>query len=179
MILKSRSSIADIANALDLNSAVEIGTHQGVFACDFLDRFRGTLSCVDPWYGFDENPTFYPAFDESSRDREVDYSIAVDALSRFGSRVSIIRLKSVEALGMFDDNSVGLVYVDGLHDYDSVAFDTFEWFRKVSAGGIIAGHDYRYDYPGVVNAVNELRRRHGLCVHITDESMPSWWAIKQ
>jgi len=179
MILKDRSALADIANALGINLMIEVGTHQAVFASEFMRRFRGSIICVDPWEGFDENPTFYPAFDEESRERTRDMQIAIEAMREFGDRAAIVRLPSNLAEQSFSDNTVGMVYVDALHDYDSVSYDTKTWFSKVTKGGIIAGHDYRFDYPGVVQAVTELCAENNLQLNITNESMPSWWAIKQ
>ena len=176
MILKNRAALADIANALGINLMIEVGTHQAVFASQFMRRFRGSIICIDPWEGFDENPTFYPAFDEESRDRNADMKIAIDAMLEFGDRAAIIRTFSSNAQESFSDNSVGMVYIDALHDYASVAYDTRSWFHKVMKGGIIAGHDYRFDYPGVIQAVTELCSANNLQLNVTNESMPSWWA---
>ena len=178
MILPSRHSLADVANAMNLSIAVEIGTHQGVFANSFMHRFRGMLICVDPWDGYDGSlPNFYPAFDESTANREDDFKIAQASLFGFGHRVRLLRNTSAEAVSLID--VVEFVYVDGLHDYKSVSFDINRWFEKLLPGGIISGHDFHYDHPGVIKAVMELRDAHDLEVYLTGDSIPSWWAIKR
>ncbi len=48
-----------------------------------------------------------------------------------------------------------LVFIDGAHDYLSVREDIEHWLPVVKPGGIIAGHDYVKDYPGVIQAVDE------------------------
>lgn len=179
MILKERAALADIANALGLTTAVEIGTHQGVFAASFMERFRGEIYLVDPWDGFTEGfDTYYPAVDESSRDRNNDLEIAKSELQKFGDRVSFHRLKSEDAACLFDNDSVGMVYVDGLHEYEDVSRDINLWYPKVMSGGIIAGHDFDACLPGVIRAVDEFRKLAGLAIHLTEDSMSSWWAIK-
>lgn len=180
MNLRHRSCIADIANALDLETAVEIGTHQEVFAKSFMKRFRGTITLIDPWEGFTEGfPTYYPAFDLETRDRLQDLDITRTSMAEFGDRVEFIVAKSEDVVDDFRDDSVGIVYVDGLHDYESVKRDIDNWYQKVRWGGIISGHDFDACLPGVVQAVNEFRREWGIQIHLTDEEMCSWWGIKR
>lgn len=179
MILKNREALADIANALGLTTAVEIGTHQAVFSNGFMARFRGRISLIDPWEGFDEgHETYYPNFREDVRDRNEDYEIAKAVMLTFGERVSFHRMKSDEACSLFEDKSVGIVYIDAKHEYESVAKDISLWFPKVVSGGIIAGHDFSYILPGVICAVEEFRIKSGLQIRLTCDDMCSWWAVK-
>ena len=39
---------------------------------------------------------------------------------------------------------------------DAVKADINGWYSKVRIGGIIAGHDYSTDWPGIMKAVNEF-----------------------
>jgi len=180
MILQHREALADIANALGLTTAVEVGTHQAVFACGFMTRFRGSISLIDPWEGFDEGfETYYPHFREDVRDRNEDYEIAKAVMLPFGERVSFHRMKSDEACSLFPDESVGIVYIDAKHDYDNVSKDLSLWFPKVSSGGIISGHDFSYSLPGVVHAVTEFSQTNNIEFSFTKDEMPSWWAVKR
>ena len=180
MILQNREALADIANALLLTTAVEVGTHQAVFACGFMARFRGSIHLIDPWEGFDEGfETYYPHFREDVRDRNEDYEIAKAVMLTYGERVSFHRMKSEEAYSLFADESVGVVYIDAKHDYENVAKDLALWFPKVAKGGIISGHDFSYSLPGVVQAVTEFSHRTNLEISLTKDEMPSWWAIKR
>jgi hypothetical protein len=55
-----------------------------------------------------------------------------------------------------------LVFLDAWHTYEATRAD-IAWAREVGAG-IVAGHDYRGEFPGVVRAVDEFggpRRLHG------------------
>jgi Glycosyl transferase family 2/Methyltransferase domain len=51
---------------------------------------------------------------------------------------------------------VGFLFIDGLHDYPSVAHDFFVFDPWLVLGGIAAFHDYSASYPGVVTFVNEV-----------------------
>lgn len=180
MILNHREALADIANALGLTTAVEVGTHQAVFASGFMARFRGSISLIDPWEGFDEGfETYYPYFREDVRDRNEDYEIAKAVMLTFGDRVSFLRMKSEEACSSFAEESVGIVYLDAKHDYENVSKDISLWFQKVAKGGIISGHDFSHQLPEVIRAVMEFSERENISLSFTAGEMPSWWAIKQ
>src|SRR5690606_817074 len=51
--------------------------------------------------------------------------------------------------------NVDLVFIDALHDYESVKQDIRLWWPKVRIGGMIAGHDFNHKWPGVERAVAE------------------------
>ena len=95
------------------------------------------------------------------------------------------------AAEMFEDGSLDFIYIDGLHDYESVKADIAGFYPKLKVGGIIAGHDYHLgDWPGVYNSVNEFISENNLEISITgtdspeddaeyDGCKPSWWAVKK
>lgn len=54
------------------------------------------------------------------------------------------------------DQPVGLLLIDGLHDYSSVCADFGHFDPWVQPGGFVAFHDYSCHWPGVVQFVDEL-----------------------
>jgi len=48
----------------------------------------------------------------------------------------------MEAVKVFENNSLDFVYIDGNHEFRYFAEDIYEWPKKVRKGGIISGHDY-------------------------------------
>jgi predicted O-methyltransferase YrrM len=66
-----------------------------------------------------------------------------------------IRGLSSEVVNQFEDESLDVVFIDLTHTYESVKQDIELWLPKVKKGGLLAGHDYENDWPGVVMAVDE------------------------
>lgn len=67
-----------------------------------------------------------------------------------------IRMLSVDASKLFDDESLDVVYIDLTHTYEAVKEDILSWYPKIKMGGYIAGDDYHPHWRGVVKAVDEL-----------------------
>jgi hypothetical protein len=78
----------------------------------------------------------------------------VEMMSKFApdilGRLHVLRAPST-AIGIEAD----AVFIDAAHDLESVRADIKHWLPYVKPGGIIAGHDYQPDYPGVRQAVDE------------------------
>lgn len=169
----SRKDFAKLCNARKLYKAVEIGTHHGAFASDFLEIWNGEiLYCVDQYASYDDMPW----------DRSADYLMAVNRLSRYVPRVQIIRASSEQAAEILRNRIIEFVYIDAAHDYDSVKKDILLWWDRIYPGEtILAGHDYDSEHAGVMRAVDEFARYHDLTVRLTREgdSPPSWYIYRQ
>lgn len=63
---------------------------------------------------------------------------------------------SWEVADQFEDASIDFVFIDADHVYQSVRNDVLAWLPKVKPGGIISGHDYNKEHPGVLQAVPEI-----------------------
>ena len=61
------------------------------------------------------------------------------------------------------------VYIDANHGYESVIKD-IEFAQRLVKHGIIGGHDYSLDFPGVVKAVNEKFKN---VKHYNND----WWTV--
>lgn len=165
---------ATLPNRLELLEAlphtgvgVEIGVSGGWYSGQILQHTRlHALYSVDLW-----------------PDAEM-FSAAVKYLSTFGDRSRPLRLSSLRAARVFDDRSLDFVYVDADHSYEAVAADIRAYWPKITAGGVLAGHDCQLADVG--RAVEEFARRESLLVHLTDcdqvwegEALKSWWFIKE
>ncbi len=70
--------------------------------------------------------------------------------------VNIIVGDSSASADRFEDKSLDFVFIDSDHVYPRVISDIKAWLPKLKSGGIIAGHDYCEEHPGVIQAVNEI-----------------------
>jgi predicted O-methyltransferase YrrM len=59
-------------------------------------------------------------------------------------------------------NQVGLVLVDGSHEFQCVSSDSENALKMLAPGGMIVWDDYAPQWPGVVRAVDELSSSRGL-----------------
>jgi len=64
--------------------------------------------------------------------------------------------QSNESSSFFTNQSVDFVFVDADHVYPNVKADILAWLPKMKPGGIMAGHDYNSQHPGVIQAVDEI-----------------------
>ena len=54
------------------------------------------------------------------------------------------------------DQPISLLFIDGLHDFASVAIDLFHFEQYIEDGGLVAFHDYEPGWPQVVSFVDQL-----------------------
>lgn len=156
-----------------LGVAAEVGVHRGDFSAWFLHRWPGKrYLCIDHY----EDYTALPGCPS----READKHVARCQLARFGDRVDWIEKDSAVALSELDPGSLDFVYVDALHEYWSAAGDIDAAWLALKPGGILAGHDFDCDLPGVVQAVIDFANREGVTVWLTSEPafIWSWFCFK-
>jgi hypothetical protein len=125
-----------------------------------LCRARGmSLVCVDAWAG--SSDCFDAKYREllASRDIEAEFRRHLDALAL---PADIRHTTSLAAAATFQPGSVDLVFLDASHDEPAVTADIAAWWPTLRSSGILAGHDYRDDHPGVVAAVDRAVAEHGL-----------------
>ncbi len=137
---------------------VEIGTHHGMSffaACQAAHQLEIGTECiaVDGWIG-DEHAGFY--------DNQIFETFKAHLTSIGYKNSFYIRSVFDQALSCFEDASIDLLHVDGLHTYDAVKNDYSTWLPKMSSRGVIIFHDtnvYRPDF-GVWLLWNELKAKY-------------------
>lgn len=131
---------------------VEVGTDHGKYAEQLLAGIPTLrLLCVDPWKAYTEG-------NEVHTQEEMDeiYQSVLQRLAPYN--FSIDKMTSMESVKNIKENSLDFVFIDGNHSYKNVLEDITEWTKKVKAGGIVAGHDYKVDPVndyGVIEAVTK------------------------
>jgi predicted O-methyltransferase YrrM len=140
--------INEQTNKYDL-TLVEIGSYIGESTVIFAQKFNTVIS-IDPHVdGYDMND---PACHHISFNHVYDKFL--ENISEY-LNISHIRETSDDAITRFEDDSVDIVYIDGLHTYEQVKKDIENYLPKIRKGGFICGHDYHQNWSGVIQAINE------------------------
>jgi len=159
----------------DLRMA-EVGVFAGHFSKFLLERFpKMQLLGIDPYIGSDET---FPGDYSKTLDPAVAYSNALETFETVGGpsgRATLLPTTSAEAVKGIPDQSLHAVFIDGCHFYDCVREDLDAWLPKVMPGGLVMGHDFSPQWPGVVRAVWETRQ--GKPVHVGMDWM-YWWQVE-
>lgn len=121
---------------------IEVGSHCGKSTRVFADSTDGVIYAVDKWKDERVFQQFYAnLFDhiETGKVRPIraESKLASDALRKTNIRAD-------------------LLFIDADHEYPSIKADIMNWRPLLAESGLLCGHDYSSDWPGVVQAVNEL-----------------------
>lgn len=116
---------------------VELGTHTGVSycaACQAIELLGLSCSCraIDTWKG-DEHAGFY--------DEGVYAGLATYHDAKYTAFSRLVRSTFDEAVGHFEDESIDLLHIDGMHTYDAVRHDFETWRPKLTKNAIVLFHD--------------------------------------
>ena len=143
-------------SAKRMSSILEIGSWKGRSTHALLSGCPGVVFAIDHFKG-SRSPQAIGLAREAAR---------VDIHAQFMRNVGhfqnlvVYRMKSLEAVSFFADNSINMVFIDGEHLYEDVKADIHAWLPKTTE--LICGHDYHtgseweYICGGVVRAVDEI-----------------------
>jgi len=81
---------------------------------------------------------------------------------------------SAVAAGGYGNGYFDLVYLDDDHQYEGVKRSIAAWLPKVKAGGILGGHDFHRNEPGVIKAVLELVHEKDWSLNVAEMD---WWTV--
>ena len=148
---------------------VEIGCSEGDTTEWLLQCNRGLkIVSIDPYENYlDWNGNFL-------NDRQEFYEKTMRRLAPYGDRFEMIRDFSDNVHGQFEDNSLDVLFIDGLHTYEQVLIDCNNYYSKVKPGGIFSGHDFRV-IPGVHKAVLEFAASVGKEILETECDVWYWY----
>ncbi len=133
----------------------ELGSHYGASffaACQTAQKIRipADFVAIDLWEG-DPQAGYYG--------EEVYDAFEGIRLKHYGDVGRSIRSYFVDAAPHFEDKSLDLIHIDGLHTYEAVKEDYETWRPKLTDNGVIIFHDtneYQTDF-GVWDFFSQIR----------------------
>jgi len=140
---------------------VEVGTWKGKSAIYLATEINNQaknirLDCIDTWVGSEEHfDKTNPSYDPLTEIPDGLYNHFLSNIDPLKHIINPIRLTSVDASKLYEDNLLDFVLIDAAHDYENVKNDIKHWYPKVKNGGVLAGDDYHHTWPGVMAAANE------------------------
>ena len=122
---------------------VEVGSWKGrssVFmAVEIANSEKDIIfHCIDPWH------VQHNILIQDDHEEDWLYNDFLSNIEPVKEYITPVRLSSVEAASLYEDESLDFVFIDAAHDYDSVKADITAWLPKVKIGGTIGGHDYEW-----------------------------------
>lgn len=170
MIIERRRQLPELMKHLGLPMiAAEVGVAGGSFSQELLEGGIEKIFCVDNW-GHIPNVTGdgnYP--DDFHKMTHKEFKVRF----RKNFKDQVVELKGLSSKMHvhIPDNSLGLFYHDGSHQYEFVKEDIENYMPKLVSGGIMGFHDYWNAGYGVKQAVDEYVEKHGLTLcHIPEEN---------
>jgi hypothetical protein len=148
----------DLVEAIKPKLLVELGVYNGLSFFTFCQSMvendiDGVAYGVDCWEG-DEHTDAY--------DDSIYKDVSTHARDHYRGITYLLKMFFNDALRHFDDDSVDLLHIDGLHTYEAVKEDFTNWYPKVKPGGIVLFHDVmaRIKDFGVWKYFEELEAEH-------------------
>jgi hypothetical protein len=163
---------------------VELGTHKGdsyLAFCQAVQQYKYNTKCyaIDTWKG-DKQSGFYgeEVYEELKTIHDLNY----------GKFSSLVRSTFSNALNRFENESIDILHIDGLHSYEASKNNFSTWLPKMSKRGVVLLHDIAemHDDFGVYRLWDELSNcypsfsfphSHGLGILAVGTNIPSYIEI--
>ncbi len=158
-----RAATCELAAAHQPRVVVEVGVYAGA-----LSRMLASLPTVESMTVVDSWEGGYSNFSQAHMD---EIAAGVIAWGETDPKVTVHRLRSADAVALFEDESIDFFHTDGDHGLDGIRTDITLWLPKVKPGGIISGDNY--EAPTVAQGVDELLPGRELLA-----KGRLWWARK-
>jgi predicted O-methyltransferase YrrM len=144
--------LAGLAESIKAEDFVEVGCKDGRTTGFLLENLPElNVIAIDPWKPVPNADEDYKDWDFAQIERDFWANVG-----EHKDRCDMRRMTSLEAATICDWRMGGypdMVFIDAGHDYDNALADIKAWWPLVRNGGILCGHDYQHNFPGVMRAV--------------------------
>lgn len=150
MTTYDQASLEGLVQEFKPKHSLEVGSWKGL-SSSIIARHTDVLYCVDTWLGAPNEENMH--FEAKHKNIFAIFCNNINSLN-LGQVVKALVMSSDEARLIFAPDHLDFIYIDGDHSYQQVKKD-LDWWDKLNPGGILAGHDYDPNHPGVTQAVDE------------------------
>jgi spermidine synthase len=141
---------------------IEIGSCHGATTHYLLEMLPNShITAIDPYEEYDQM---------TSRDRA--HESFQQLMKEYSDRISLIRLRSDDAVDQIENESVDFIFVDGYHSNEQVEKDIRNYYPKLKSGGIMSGHDY--NGWSLQTGVNEMATKYNKEVSFCEQDVWYW-----
>jgi len=174
--MKTRDNLGELLEEqgiLDL-PAVEVGVAEGRFSRQILSWGVPFVYLVDYWNPSPGGYAELTSWDADTHEGKMQQTI--QNLSGYEGQYELLRGWSYEMCDEIEDGTLGFAFIDASHDYENVLRDLHCYWPKLTANGMMAGHDF--PVPGCEKAVREFAKEKDLEIHIlptADINDASYW----
>lgn len=129
---------------------LEIGSYMGESTSMFASTgLFDEIHVIDPHEGYEEfNDLFGWTWEDVKKEWEINTRHYRDIIHLWNEY-------SYDIAPRVSDNYFDFIYIDGDHSYEGIKRDLELYLPKIKQGGVVAGHDYHNQWPGVMKAVNQ------------------------
>ena len=143
---------------------VEIGCWRGRSTRVLCDNTPGHVTAVDTWLGSPGLEGDISIMAEAHNDPDWLYHEFQRNLAG-ATNLSIVRQSSLDAAAALRarGQTFDMIFIDALHDYESVKADLKAWYPLLRKPGLFCGHDFDYGevYKAVTEAIPGLAKQPG------------------
>ena len=136
---------------------VEIGVGAGQNSKKILENLNiKKLYLIDSWSKYSNYVKELKDTRNYSLKTTNGKSIAEKNLKPWNKKLIWTNKKSSDVVNIIKNNELDFVYIDGNHNYKYVLEDIKLYWPKLKNGGLMAGHDFKPKFQGVIDAVVEV-----------------------
>ena len=153
-----REFIYDLISYINPDLIVELGTHYG---CSFFAmtqaikdfKLSTEIIGIDTWEG-EEHAGIYS-------EEVLELVKSTIEKEYVNLNIKLMQMYFLEAVEKFNDNSIDILHIDGLHTYEATKEDFTNWLPKVKENGIVIFHDIaNYTGYGSHKFWNEIKEKY-------------------
>jgi predicted O-methyltransferase YrrM len=151
-------TLADLAVGVPADQEiVELGVYHGktalIMAWGAAQGGGAHVTAIDPW-DLEGNPYPEELFGLAGAKAWARYHVRGQG---YTNRITLVQNFSSDAAAVYQGPPIGLLFIDGDHDYAGAHRDVTDWAPYLAPGATIAVDDYgNPDYPGVKMALDDL-----------------------